>query len=725
MLLLVAPVVAGAVQEVALRGIVVDATGLPLAGVSVYIQGDEAVVLTDADGRFKLHSAHRGRQLVVAFLSGFWPTEMDLLVDGVPRDLKLVLQLANLEESVSVVAPALEEPIPSQRRLDFLDVVRTPGAQADTFRALQDLAGVTQIDDGAELFVRGGDSSEVLTLLDGAVIYHPYRYETATGSMFGAVEPFLIEQLSFSSGGFPARFGNTMSAVLDMRGLDRPAASETSATLGLAGASGRVAFPLGTRAGIRASGNRTLTRALFALNRSPRAFTHYPSGWDVNASGYYDSSALGSFKFFGMSQRDRVGVELEADAFDGFLESGARNELVTTRWEKSFADGWRAVGTFGNSRYVRHTQAGALDLDIGEGRRSWRADLTGAGKGWVVRLGTDGARARTTAIGRIPTRGNDFGGRQGTSLFDVRLDEWHVGTYAEIERRSEVLVPNLGVRIDRFQQTQSVTVDPRLSLLINVGGKQRLRVAWGAYHQAPSALYYDSYRGAEALLPMRAYHWVGGYEYGSSDDAFHLRTEAYLKRYQNLPLQHGIRGFSSEGFGSARGVDVSVRGSWSVLDFQVDYASQDPRRRWTPADQYNRYEIPDGTWTPDFSVPHAFRATTTLALTDVTTLAASWRVASGRPYTPVLAARPDEVGGYAPTFGAINTERVPRYERLDVTWTLLTLLRGASGIVFIGVTNVLGRHNVFRYAYSSDYSERRPVTSALPRAVYIGMSVIR
>jgi hypothetical protein len=87
-----------------------------------------------------------------------------------------------------------------------IDVYRTPGAQA--------LPGVADPDGAAGLFVRGGDVSEVLVSLDDAVIAHPYRYETPTGGFRGAVDPLLISGLAFSTGGFSARFGNVVSAVM-------------------------------------------------------------------------------------------------------------------------------------------------------------------------------------------------------------------------------------------------------------------------------------------------------------------------------------------------------------------------------------------------------------------------------------------------------------------------------------------------------------------------------
>ncbi len=77
-------------------------------------------------------------------------------------------------------------------------------------RALGTLPGVARIDDGTGLFVRGGDVSETLVLLDGVVVSHPYRYETPTGGFRGAIDPFLTQGVSFTTGGFSAQYANTL-----------------------------------------------------------------------------------------------------------------------------------------------------------------------------------------------------------------------------------------------------------------------------------------------------------------------------------------------------------------------------------------------------------------------------------------------------------------------------------------------------------------------------------
>ena len=80
--------------------------------------------------------------------------------------------------------------------------------------------------------------------------------------------------------------------------------------------------------------------------------------------------------------------------------------------------------------------------------------------------------------------------------------------------------------------------------------------------------------------------------------------------------------------------------------------------------------------------------------------------------------------GYEPIWGPINSERLPRYERLDLSVsTVRTLGARTSAVFFASVDNVLARQNFFEYAYSADYTSRRPVLGAAPRSFYVGCSI--
>ncbi|MCY4025346.1 MAG: TonB-dependent receptor [Acidobacteria bacterium] len=706
------------------EGSVRDTTGLPLPGAMVEID-DSLVAVSDAEGFFEIALVSGTRYLAVVKLPGFDAHESVLEVSEGAR-LDVVLALSPMQEQITVTPtlPSPEEEVERPFLFQPIQVYRTPGADADLFRALQTLPGVSAPDDGAGLFVRGGDVSEVLVSLDDAVIAHPYRNETPTGGFRGTVDPLLISGLNFSTGGFSARYGNVLSGVLDLRGLERPDARQTTATFGLAGVSASIAAPVGDRFGVRGAFNRTLTRLLFSINGSPRSFDPPPEGWDGSAGFTWNLGRGGRLKAFGLAQSDRVGVGIEQDAFTGLLQSSTTHRFVGTRWDGPLG-GWAASASFGSDDYRRRTNVGILDRTVTDRVASWRFDLSPPPAGaFEWRLGANGSLTEASIAGRVPVRGGDLGGVGGDARFDAAVDDWFGGTYVELTTHVGAVSATIGARADRYGLARATTIDPRLNVRIGLGRTHALRLAAGVYHQAPSPSYYDRERGAAHLPPMRALHYVAGYETGREAEGFYLRAEGFLKTYADLPLEDHVRGYTADGYGSARGVDLFVQWLSSRLEVRGTASWLRAKRRWTPVDQRERYDLPDGTWTPDFEIPWWAQIITSVPLSHGVSVSASWRTAAGRPHTPIVAGR--AIGdGFLPVFGSVNSERLPRYERLDLSASWLVPVGDGAVILFLSVDNVLGRANFFDYVYAPDYASRQPVVNAAPRAMYAGVSIRR
>jgi hypothetical protein len=711
---------AGPVSRIS--GLVTDATSLPLPGAVVELDG-RVVAISDERGAFEIVVIPGARGRIRVALDGFEPHESELLVGPTHIEIRLVVR--GIEDRVRVTARPPLPPVEPVFGRQPIDVYRTPGAQGDLFRALQTLPGVVAPDDAAGLFVRGGDVSEVLVTLDDAVMAHPYRYETPTGGFRGAVDPLLITGIAFSTGGFSARHGNALSVVMDLRGLDRPGLPEISGTVGLAGAAASIGVPLSDRVGLRAAVNRTFTELLFAVNGSPRRFEPAPEGWDGSAGLNVDVAGGSSVKVFAMAQRDSVGVEAERDAYAGWLRAGSQHSFMSARWEGAIGQ-WRAAATFGHDRYTRRTVVGVLDLGVEDQTQSWRLDVARPGGAHVDwRLGASGAFTQATIAGRMPTAAGDLGGIAGVSPFDVNRRDWYAGPYVEATTALGIVSTTAGARVDRFRLAGATTVDPRLNVRVALGRLRAIRFATGIYHQAPASSYYDRVHGPVQLAPMRAVHHVVGYETGREAEGLYVRAEGYVKRYRDLPLEDPFESrYSSSGYGWAKGIDLFVQRRSSRLDLRAMASWLGARRRWTPADQRNRYDLPEGTWRPDFEIPWSLQTVITVPIARGVAVAGSWRTAAGRPHTPVLGAR--RIGdSYAPIFGAINSERIPRYERLDVSANWLFPAGAGAVVLFGALDNALGRVNFFDYRYAPDYSSRQPVVPNSQRSIYVGATFRR
>ena len=227
--------------------------------------------------------------------------------------------------------------------------------------------------------------------------------QTPTGGFRGAVSPFQIAGLAFSSRRFQRPSRQRHERGPRSPSLDRPQTTEASATVGLAGASASLAAPVGARAGVRGALNRTFTGVLFAVNDTPRHFDPPPGGWDGSAAVAFDLGRGGRIRTFELVQREEVGVEIEQDAFVGLLASSSRHGFVSAHWDGVVAQ-WASAITFADDNYERGTAAGVLDLTADERVRSWRVEA--ARSGWLGqwRVGTNGSVIDTTVSGVTPTR---------------------------------------------------------------------------------------------------------------------------------------------------------------------------------------------------------------------------------------------------------------------------------------------------------------------------------
>ncbi len=146
-------------------------SGYRISDVEVAIRDTDLTARTDSMGRFELRgelAAPAPEAEVVAVYPRFEPVSRIVDLSQAPVVIELVMAPARVHDVITVedFAPASGDDVGDPHELDFLDIVTTAGTFADPLYAAQMLPGVTKIDDGAGLFVRGGDASETATYLE-------------------------------------------------------------------------------------------------------------------------------------------------------------------------------------------------------------------------------------------------------------------------------------------------------------------------------------------------------------------------------------------------------------------------------------------------------------------------------------------------------------------------------------------------------------------------------
>jgi hypothetical protein len=205
----------------------------PLIGVNVLLVNAQIGAVTDSTGRFEIQGILPGQYRLRATMIGYEPAEIGNLkisagerrriqVPMLPTVIEMgevTVEAKRQKSRQEMVSTALHEFSPRRAK-------NLAGGGEDVFRALQTIPGVlARSDYNARLFIRGGRPDQNLVLMDGVSVYDPYR-------LFGLVSMFnpeTVTEVKVFAGGFPAIYGDRLSAVLDIE--NRPG-DDTSAFRG-------------------------------------------------------------------------------------------------------------------------------------------------------------------------------------------------------------------------------------------------------------------------------------------------------------------------------------------------------------------------------------------------------------------------------------------------------------------------------------------------------------
>ncbi|MHA6247791.1 TonB-dependent receptor [Pontibacter sp. CAU 1760] len=237
-LLLLFPLAVSA-QQALLQGNVLNTQRQPLELATIAIKGTQLATQTDATGSFSL-PVPSGQELVllVRYL-GYQELEKKLLLKpGETLRLQLVLQSNDQQLRTVDVRGKNEQDTREQVsvvKLDARDIKTLPSAYGDFNKVLVTLPGVSSNNELSSTYsVRGGNFDENLVYVNNIEIYRPFLITGAQQEGLSFVNPDLVEDIAFSSGGWQPRYGDKLSSVLNIQ-YKEPTAFAGSVSGGLTG----------------------------------------------------------------------------------------------------------------------------------------------------------------------------------------------------------------------------------------------------------------------------------------------------------------------------------------------------------------------------------------------------------------------------------------------------------------------------------------------------------
>jgi len=692
-----------------------------LRGANLVISGSIDGATTDDKGYYEFETDKTGPQLMLVTFLDYAKKSVQLdIVAGINinADIKLRKEEVRTEE-ILVTASSFTSGNNAAVTLTPLEIVRIPGADADIYRAITTFPGSNQVNEGSRITVRGGNPDEVLTILDLASLYHPFLFdETFNVSSYSTVNPWGLRGINFTSGGFSAKYGNVLSAVLDLKSYDMPQGTGMFAWLGLANASLDGTYVSKNKDfGATFSLGRLFLQPYFAVNGEHSDYSPIPESNQFGGTLAYKLGSAGNVKFIANYSDDKVGIFNASPSYEGYYNGSSKSAFSNLKVMVAPTSTTLLNAGVSFSYYEKFDNYGVLNTTSKSYYSKGRADYTIQVNSKVdINTGAEYEYDGFDINGIVPVYQYNLKPDAQSFNLDQFYSTGRIGVYAEAQLKlSKKVFVIPGVRLDNHTLSKETSFDPRFSFGYQVSNNNSVRGAIGVYHQYPDMQNYFN-TAENNLLPEQAIHYILGYEF-NKDGKYIARIEGYYKDYSNLVLiNRDDIYYRSEGEGFAKGIDVFLKAKIAnKFTGWISYAYSNSQRK-----QYSATSLVPA----NYDITNSLSIVGSYNLTDFLVLGATFKASTGKPYTPVVGTnfiQQQEV--YEPIYGQTNSARFPTYDRVDMNLQYIFALFGKFAVAVASVNNILNQKNAYSYTYNADYTQQSAVISNNQRSLYLGLGL--
>lgn len=726
-------------QTGVVSGLVVDRVtkeGLP--GANIMVQGSSCGTAVDSEGRFILPNIPVGTVAIRVSLVGYVPRVLTDIVVTNKRSVELNIELeptvVESKEGVDVRADYFQMPreiVMSAQALRFEEIRRAPGAAADISRMVQSLPGVVQTSDSRnDLIVRGGSPAENLNVIDGfefGNINH-FGVQGTSGGAIGMLQTEFISEATFLSGGFPARFGDRMSSVLDIRLREGSRESVSgSADVSMAGAGFIAEGPAGERASFMVAARRSY----LDLFMNSIAFAAVPKYSNFTGKASWQATDKDKVSVLLLGGRDNIHIQQDPEGSNADIVS----DDVDMRGEQYLTGlSWQHVSSAGSMNTVHAwTSRNEYEAAVNDFTRQ-PATMVHTNNSsealQAVRLtrtasvGMTGEFQAGFALRRISTdyrmKVNADTSWNGIAHPALDVDRTGVATKGDAfvqytYRPDKQITYSVGTRLNYFDAiADHYSFDTRFSFSYPVLPTLCVKLSAAVVHQSPELLWIEgSAVPNRSLKFLEARHGIVGLEYYPSEDS-RLSMEGYRKEYRNYPvssIDHRMslansgdtfapnqsEGLTSEGTGSVVGVDLFAQKKLTESFYGMASLSIS-RTRHRALDGVER----NGS----YDIPCVMTMVGGYKINGHWEISSKFRFVSGRPHSRIDDGASRAAHDLRYDMNYVNAERYPNYWRWDVRIDYRATFDGWNLVAYLDFQNVTNRENIWGYAWNRVANDR-------------------
>jgi hypothetical protein len=659
-----------------------------LPGANVYIPGTYDGASTDAEGRFSFKTKKTGPAVLKVEYIGYESFSKEINLNG--TEIRVVAELTetfNKLEAVTISAGTFEAGDKKQANtISSLDMITTAGAAGDVFGALQTLPGTTTNGESGRLFVKGGDSDESQTYIDGALVHTPYNSTAPNTATRGRFNPFMFKGTIFSTGGYSAEYGQALSSVLLLNTNDLPEQNQLDLSF----------LTIGPEIALTRLWNRGAVTATASYNNLGPYMKLVPQNYEWKHAPESASGAVSIRQKSGKSGMLKIYSSYDKGSFSLLQEDLDQNKNIDYNLHNS---NFFVNTSYRNKLGQKWTSTTSASFtsdkdDVAFEETDFNKELSGFHLKEVI---SDEVSSKITLKGGAEwfnrTLKQTFRTPADTFAYQYTNNAFAAFTEGEFYA-SKKFVVRAGARLEYSDYLNRTSLTPRLTAAWKIDNNSQFSAAWGWFYQNPT----DDYLIYTDQLDFeRADHYTFSYQISKNDRT--LRTELYYKDYSHLsklndPAFYLAESYDNSGDGYARGVDVFWRDKKTIKygDYWISYSFLDTKRNYR---NYPETAIPGFASTHNLAVvyKHWFGKIRSYA-------GLNYKYSSPRVYND-------------PNSQEFNGERTIAYQTLDMSWSFLYR---PNIILYGAVTNIPGFRQEFgkRYASVPDDSGIYRSTTLIP-----------
>ncbi|MDE6018602.1 MAG: TonB-dependent receptor [Muribaculaceae bacterium] len=535
-------------ENVRITGKVIDNEDKPVEFATVQVKGSAIGTNTDLDGKYSLTVAEKDTIIISFSCIGFKTVDRSLIdaKGDVIVNVRLYTDSKLLDE---VQVEGFRSNINGMQTFDAESFRLSPDVSGGSVESvLATMPGVNSNNEMTSQYsVRGGTFDENSVYINGVEIYRPQLMKSGQQEGLSIINPDMVGSLKFSSGGFPARYADKMSSVLDISYKD-PEAFELRVAGSLMGASAALGLNTGKLSmlhGIRFKRNNSLLSSLETRGEYDPSYFDYQTNMTFKASdkfsiNFLGNIALNTYNFTPADRETTFGTSENAKSFKVYFDGQEKDKFqtylgaVNLTYKKNRASAFSlGLSGFLTDELVSYDISGEYWLDkAGTGGDNGIGGELGIGKYMEHarnRLRASVVQAILKGTTRIKFNNITYGLTYQHEAFRDRSKEWEwrdsagyslptqpegvyliynlssnqdiqanrLAVFAEdalyFETSKFYITLNAGIRLSYWDFNKEFLASPRANISIAPINNNQLtfRAAFGLYYQSP---FYKEYR---------------------------------------------------------------------------------------------------------------------------------------------------------------------------------------------------------------------------------------